>query len=241
MNKQKVLIFENMQGLVEAFTLHFINLLKLKEGIFRVALSGGSTPKYWFEELAKNHQHDIEWGRVHFYWGDERCVPPSDAESNYGMTTRFLLDHIDIPKENIHRIFGERNPEEAARIYRDELDKFADQSSVPTFDLIVLGMGEDGHTASIFPHQIELWDSDDFCVVATHPTSGQQRVSFTGKVINQARSVAFLVTGEKKAEKIMEIMEKKKVSDSYPASHVSPENGELYWFLDKLATAQISK
>lgn len=241
MNKKKVLVFANILELVDGFTNHFIKLMKLKEGIFRVALSGGSTPKFWFEELAKNHTLDIEWERVHLYWGDERCVPPDDEDSNYGMTKKYLLDHIDIPDGNIHRILGEQNPEDAARNYEDELLKFGPGDSIPVFDLMILGMGEDGHTASIFPHQIDLWDSTDFCVVATHPTSGQYRVSLTGRVINQARSVAFLVTGEQKAEKVMEIIQKKEDSVSYPASHVSQPNDELFWFLDKPAASQISE
>ena len=239
MKEPKVLVFENIPKLVGAFSLHFIDLINLKEGLFRVALSGGSTPKFWFEELAKNHKQDVEWERVHFYWGDERCVPPNDEDSNYRMTRKYLLDHIDIPKENIHRIQGERKPEEAARIYGEELLKFTAENSIPVFDLMILGMGEDGHTASIFPHQIEVWDCSDLCVVATHPISGQQRVSLTGKVINQARSIAFLITGRGKAEKVMEILYKKSDSDRYPASRVLQGKGDLTWFLDKPAASQI--
>jgi 6-phosphogluconolactonase len=239
MKEPKVIVFENIPKLVGAFSRHFIDLLKAKEGVFRVALSGGSTPKFWFEELAKNHNRDIEWERVHFYWGDERCVPPDDEDSNYGMTRKHLLDHIDIPKENIHRILGERNPEGTARIYGKELLQFSTENSIPVFDLMILGMGEDGHTASIFPYQIDLWDSTDNCVVASHPTSGQQRVSLTGRVINHARSIAFLITGKKKAEKVMEILHKKSKSDHYPASRVLQGDGDLYWFLDKPAASQI--
>ena len=241
MKEPKVLVFEDKQRLVEAFTHHFISLLKLTEGDFHVALSGGNTPKIWFKELANNHKNDIDWSRVHFYWGDERCVPPDDEDSNYGMTKKYLLDHIIIPEKNIHRILGELIPREAAELYTKELLETLPQSFTPSFDLVILGMGDDGHTASIFPHQIELWDSENFCVVATHPKSGQQRVSLTGKIINGARSVAFLVTGENKAAKVMEILHKKEGSGSYPASHVIPENGNLYWFLDKPAASYISK
>lgn len=235
MKEPKVVIFDNSEKLVEAFTHHFVALLKLNKGDFYVALSGGSTPKVWFEELAKNHKEDIDWNKVHFYWGDERCVPPDDEDSNYGMTKRYLLDHIHIPAENVHRIFGELAPEQASELYKKELEKISLPGIVPTFDLVILGLGDDGHTASIFPHQIELWDSEDLCVVATHPDSGQQRISLSGKVINGARSVAFLVTGDKKAEKIMEILNKKNVSSSYPASHVFNDSNNIYWFLDKPA------
>lgn len=242
MKKPKVMIFDDSEKLVEAFTHHFINLMNLKKGDFYLALSGGNTPKIWFEELAKNHKDDIDWSKVHFYWGDERCVPPDDEDSNYGMTKKYLLDHINIPKQNIHRILGELTPEQAAELYESELNNISPSGAAfPTFDLVILGLGDDGHTASIFPHQIELWDSEDLCVVATHPDSGQRRISLSGKVINGASSVAFLVTGDKKAEKVMEILKKKKVSSSYPASRVLNESNNTYWFLDKPAASLISE
>lgn len=241
MKEPKVMIFDNSEKLVEAFTHHFINLMNLKKGDFYVALSGGSTPKIWFEELTKSHKEDIDWDKVYFYWGDERCVPPDDEDSNYGMTKTYLLDHINIPEENIHRILGELAPEQAAELYEKDLANVSPGSVIPTFDLVILGLGDDGHTASIFPHQIELWDSEDLCVVATHPDSGQRRISLSGKVINGASSVAFLVTGDKKAEKVMEILNKKKVSSSYPASRVLNESNNTYWFLDKPAASLISE
>ncbi len=240
MQEPKVLIFDDVDKLAEDFTNHFISLMKLKTGNFHIALSGGSTPKVWFEHLVKNHKYDIDWARVQLFWGDERCVPPIDEDSNYGMTKKYLLDHINIPKENIHRIFGELNPEEAVPLYEKELSNvLPNKDEVPVFDLVILGMGADGHTASIFPHQIELWDSDQYSVVAKHPETGQRRISLSGKVINKSRSIAFLVTGENKAAKIMEILHKTKDSDNYPASRVAPEKNNLYWFLDKAAASQI--
>lgn len=237
MAKPDILIFENNQLLVEAFTKHFIKLIEKKSEDFSVALSGGSTPKVWFEHMAKKHQTDIPWNKVHFYWGDERCVPPDDPESNYGMTKKYLLDHIDIPKENIHRVQGELAPTEAADVYAKDICKHLRKEKVPVFDLVILGMGDDGHTASIFPHQIGLWNSKDFCVVANHPVSGQQRVSLTGKVINAAQSIAFLVTGANKAQKVKEILSKQKVAATYPASLVDPD--KLTWFLDGAAAEEI--
>jgi 6-phosphogluconolactonase len=241
MNGQEVLIFETTQNLVEGFTDHFIKLMNLTDEHFNVALSGGSTPKIWFEELVKNHKDDIDWNKVHFYWGDERCVPPDDEDSNYGMTKKYLLEHINIPEENIHRILGELAPEKAAELYKKELTNISFRDTIPAFDLVILGLGEDGHTASIFPHQIELWDSDAFCVVATHPDSGQQRISLSGKIINNARSISFLVTGSKKADMVMEIINENEVSINYPASRVRPENNNLFWFLDESAAAYLSE
>ncbi len=235
MSKVEVLIFENTDQLVSGFSAYFIDLIRQKDGDFSVALSGGSTPKVWFEELAINHKIDIPWEKVHFYWGDERCVIPEDKESNYGMTKKYLLDHINIPLQNIHRIHGELPPEQAAINYERELSQKLSVNTYPIFDLVILGMGDDGHTASIFPHQIELWESANFCVVASHPVSGQHRVSISGNVINNARAVAFLVTGKNKAEKINEIIHKKPVASAYPASLVAPEKGLLHWFLDSQA------
>jgi len=233
------LVFQNSDSLVKGFTEYFVKLAHEKKGSFSVALSGGSTPKVWFQYLAENHKNDIPWENIHLYWGDERCVPPEDAESNYGMTKKFLLDEIQIPENNIHRIQGELDPVEAAKNYESELTESLQGSDYPVFDLIILGMGDDGHTASIFPHEIKSWDSEKICVVATHPVSGQKRVSLTGKVINAASAVAFLVTGKNKEERVREIFHQEPTAAYYPANLVSPSNGTLHWFLDKDAANQL--
>lgn len=240
MEEPVALIFEDKIKLVKGFTEFFKKLVDQKGGKFNVALSGGSTPKIWFEHLSKSHKEDLPWKRVHFYWGDERCVPPDDSDSNYGMTKTFLLDHIGIPENNIHRVLGELPPTEAASSYIQELSNNFNGEDIPIFDLIILGMGDDGHTASIFPHEIDLWNSDELCVVATHPTSGQHRVSFSGEVFNNAKSVAFLVTGENKAERVKEIIDEEPHASYYPASLVKPINGTLHWFLDAEAAKLIN-
>ena len=232
MEEPVALIFEDQHKLVVGFTEFFIKLLGKGRDRFSVALSGGSTPKIWFDYLASHMKDQINWNRIHFFWGDERCVPPDDHDSNYGMTKFHLLDHIDIPEENIHRIQGEIEPVDAALNYSKELNENLRHDDVPVFDLVILGMGDDGHTASIFPHQIELWDVADPCVVATHPISGQQRVSINGSIINSARAVAFLVTGNSKAERVKEIIEEEPHAAYYPASLVKPATGTLHWFLD---------
>lgn len=232
-------ISESTDILIEEFTGFFKKLVLQKKGDFHVALSGGSTPKAWFDHLATHHKNDIPWDRVHLYWGDERCVPPNDADSNYGMTKKHLLDHVPIPRQNIHRIEGELLPQRAAKQYSQLLAKQLPMDISPIFDLVILGMGDDGHTASIFPHEISLWDAREFCVVATHPESGQQRVSFSGQVINAAREVAFLVTGENKAQKFDEIFHEKPGAGRYPAFLVAPTVGQLTWFLDERAAKNI--
>ncbi len=238
MKENNILIFDSSEKLVESFSRHFMDLLNKKEGGFNVALSGGSTPKIWFEYLAKNLKDDIDWKRVHFYWGDERCVIPTDHESNYGMTKKYLLDHIKIPVQNLHRIHGELKPDVAADKYAQNLSEKLPMGSYPIFDLVILGMGDDGHTASIFPHQIDLWKDKKYCVVATHPDTGQQRISLSGSVINAAQSISFLVTGTNKAEKVMEILNNAEGSEKYPASHVR-KNDDVFWFLDKLAASRL--
>lgn len=201
---------------------------------YHIALSGGSTPKLMFEELSKVKTADNFWKNVHFWWGDERCVEPTDSDSNYRMTKESLFDNIDIPTENIHRVEGERDPEEESNRYSSEmLNSIPSISEVPLFDLIILGMGDDGHTASIFPHELELFNSEKLTVVATHPTSGQKRVSITGKVINSAKEVAFLVAGSDKSEKYKMVVDGGEAALALPSFYVAPESGKLTWFLDK--------
>ena len=193
-------IYKDKQEVAEQFSSYFVDQLKDKAA-FHVALSGGSTPKIVFDVLAEDFSDKVDWSKVHFYWGDERCVSPSDDESNYKMTVEHLFSKINVPEANIHRILGEKDPVNEAMRYGNLLEINLDRvDDVPQFDLLILGMGDDGHTASIFPHEIDLWDSEEHCVVATHPDSGQKRVSINGKVINTSKEVAFLVTGASKAE-----------------------------------------
>ncbi|WP_421806985.1 6-phosphogluconolactonase [Flagellimonas sp.] len=234
-------IYKDKQKVAEQFSSYFVDQVKDK-GTFHVALSGGSTPKIVFDVLAENFSDKVDWNKVHFYWGDERCVPPSDDESNYKMTVEHLFSKIELPKENIHRILGEKDPKGEALRYANLLEINLDRvEGVPQFDLVILGMGDDGHTASIFPHEIELWDAEDHCVVATHPDSGQKRVSINGKVINTAKEVAFLVTGASKSEKVKAVVEKIEGSEAYPASLVHPRSGNLVWFLDEEAAAELNQ
>ena len=144
-----------------------------------------------------------------------------------------------MPEANVHRVLGENDPVQEAQRYGKEIeDGLPSANGLPQFDLIILGMGADGHTASIFPHEMELLDSKEVCAVATHPESGQKRVSLTGQVINNARVVTFLVTGASKAEKVVEIFNQSGDWKSYPASYIKPDSGELTWYLDKAANGQ---
>ena len=233
-------INKTKREVAEDFSVYFTKKIGNNK-TFHVALSGGSTPKLVFDVLAENFSDKMDWTKVHFYWGDERCVPPTDDESNYKMTVDHLFSKIEVPQRNIHRILGENDPSGEAMRYANlleiNLDRIAD---IPQFDLVILGMGDDGHTASIFPHEIELWYSPDHCVVATHPESGQKRVSINGSVINSAKDVAFLVTGITKAEKVKAVIEKTVGYEAYPASLVRPKSGNLVWFIDEEAASGLS-
>ncbi|MGF1560408.1 MAG: 6-phosphogluconolactonase [Flavobacteriaceae bacterium] len=209
--------------------------------VVHIALSGGSTPKIVFDELAANFQSDIDWSGVHLYWGDERCVPADDVESNYKMTIDYLVSKIDIPSKNVHRMRGENEPEYEAKRYAElMLKNLSKKNGIPYFDLVILGMGDDGHTASIFPNSIDLWHSEKLCEVAVHPDSGQQRITLTGRVVNNAKTVVFLVTGSGKAQKVDQIINKKQDYEMYPAALVAPTSGNLVWFLDAEASGLLN-
>lgn len=233
----KINIYENIEDLCKGFTSFLQTELSKKENI-TLSLSGGSTPKVLFNFWADNCQNSIEWEKIKFFWGDERCVPPNDAMSNYGMTNSTLFSKVDtILPINIHRILGENSPKDEAIRYSDVLNKYLDRENTnPSFDILILGLGHDGHTASIFPESIELWDAENNCVVASHPETGMERISITGKIINNAGNVAFLVTGKNKAEKVHQIIkQREQFINLYPAARVSPLSSNLYWFLDKEA------
>ncbi len=224
-----------------SFTVWLQEILAEKE-IVTIALSGGSTPRSLFDYWAGLPEGEIDWRKMKFFWGDERCVPPTDEESNYKMAREHLLDLVPVPKDHIFRIRGENNPVKEALRYGGILQhKLEIVNGTPSFDIIMLGLGDDGHTASIFPHEMTLWDSSENCVTATHPLSGQKRVSLTGKVINNARHVVFLVTGMNKSAKVKEIIgDPALAAKQYPAARVQPEPGNLYWFLDESAAQKLT-
>jgi len=208
---------------------------------FDIALSGGNSPKGLFKKLGEKYKTSIPWQRIRFWWGDERCVPPADEESNYKMTVEHLFRYVDIPEQNVYRIRGEEEPGKEARRYARKLEELLPSAEgFPVFDLIILGLGDDGHTASIFPGHLDLFEKTVHCAVAEHPVTGQKRVTLTGGVLNSAKQVFFLVTGKNKAERVFEIQHNKKEAELLPAFYVAPQNGSLTWFLDAKAAALIS-
>jgi 6-phosphogluconolactonase len=222
-----------------------IGELTLSQHKVTIALSGGSTPLLLFKKIATRNSLATlvnEWNKVHIYWCDERCVPPHHPDSNYGMANRYLLRALNIKDTNIHRIHGEDEPVNEAIRYGEEVrNQVITINSIPVFDWIFLGMGEDGHTASVFPDQISLLYSDAICAVATHPVTGQQRITLTGKPLIHAKRISFIVTGSSKAQRIQEIFQDKPAAGQYPARYIKPLKGRLEWYLDKEAATMIRK
>lgn len=229
--------YKNPEELALNFAKYLANQIDQSKS-YTIALSGGSTPKLLFEILASEFNEVINWHSLHVYWGDERCVPPGDSESNYGVANDILFRRLN-SAPSIHRVMGENDPTVEAERYGNEINSNLPlNNQLPQFDLIILGMGDDGHTASIFPDQMELLTSTSICEVAHHPTSGQKRITLTGPVINNAKQVSFLVAGESKAERIRQIHFDRE--HQYPASHINPSNGKLIWWLDEAASRYLS-
>ncbi len=206
-----------------------------QRGAFSVALAGGSTPLGMYELLAEApYRSRVAWERTLLFWSDERCVPPDDLESNYGAAAAALVSGLGLPAANVHRMQGERDPHEAALAYEQAV-RHAIGGEPPRFDLVLLGMGDDGHTASLFPGTDALGETGRL-VVANHvPKLDAWRLSFTSTLINAAHRVMFLVTGEGKAEALRAVHEGEPDPDTYPSQLVRPTEGRLLLLLDEPA------
>jgi len=205
-----------------------------------IALSGGSTPKLLFNLLAKEYADTIPWHFIRLFWVDERCVPPTHSESNYGMTYEHLLKNVPIHDSNVFPIQGEIEPVSEALRYQNILKaQLPSRNGIPKFDIILLGMGDDGHTASIFPNNLSLLHSDQLVAVSTHPVSNQKRITLTGQIINQADEVIFLVTGASKANVLKQIIHREPDFENYPASYIHAQCVPALFYLDKEAAEKL--
>lgn len=204
-----------------------------------VALSGGNTPRILYELWASQYADKIDWNRVHFFWADERCVPSDDADSSYGVANELFLSKVGIAPGNVHRGMGESDPDQERGRYENEIYEHVeiDDNAVPQFDLIILGMGTDGHTASIFPHQMQFMTSDRVCEVAIHPKTAQKRITLTGTVLNGAKKVVFLVTGQEKATVLAQVIQKSGDFEQLPASRVSV--ADTMFYVDQAAAGSL--
>lgn len=228
-------IFPTAQDAVKQIAQEFIEYSR-QNRVVHISLSGGSTPKLLFKTLAAEpFKREVQWQNLHFWWGDDRMVHPTDPESNYGEVQKLLFDHINIPAENIHRIRGEENVEQELARFSQELT-----ACVPdlAFDWIILGMGTDGHTASLFSRQTDFNDQN-VAVIAKHPETGQIRISKTASLIEKAKRITYLVTGGSKAEILKEIQTTPAENLPYPAAKIKAKNGVTEWVLDSDAAKNL--
>jgi len=235
-------ISTDINQLAEAFAK------RLAEGVnqtgedrtFTMALSGGSTPREVFKLLSSRFAGLIPWKRISIFWSDERCVPPWHSESNYGMAKESLLKQIPVQENQIFRIRGERDPaDEAFRYAKIVEDHVPVRNQIPRFDMLLLGLGEDGHTASIFPGHLHLFSDPRLFARTEHPVTGQARITMCGRIINNAHQVVFLVRGQAKAGIVARVINGEAGSEELPASWIKPHPGERVWLLDQSAASQL--
>jgi 6-phosphogluconolactonase len=240
-----VKVYPDAGQLAEAAARHIVTLAKAAiadRERFTIALSGGSTPQPTYERLAQSNLADqINWAAVHVFWGDERCVPPDDPDSNYLMACEAWLGHVPIPPDNIHRIKGEMAPAAAAAEYEGMLRAFFAPSAqegqpfAARFDSIFLGMGEDGHTASLFPGAEALHEAKRWVTAYKVKKLNAWRVTLTPVVFNAAAQVTFLVSGARKAERLQQVLYGPYKPDKLPAQIIRPQQGSLLWMVDAAA------
>ncbi|MCD7973363.1 MAG: 6-phosphogluconolactonase [Candidatus Azobacteroides sp.] len=227
-------------GLLAQFMEEKIQEKNDLSSFFHLAISGGNTPNTLFSLLAEEYKEKLPWKEMKFFWVDERCVPPEDPESNAGTAEHFLLSKVPVPRKNIFRMKGENIPGQEVIRYSSVIQKeipFA--NDYPVFDMILLGMGNDGHTASIFPNKMELLDINEIVSLSEHPLTKQQRITLTGKTLCNAQEIVFFVTGKEKAKIIKNIVETTPESMLYPASHIHSVKKDTHLFLDEEAASEL--
>ncbi len=238
----EVIIVDGPAALAEAAAAQFVQAATqslARQARWAVALSGGATPQAAYQRLAApDLASQVDWARVHFFWGDERCVPPAHPESDFGMARAALLDHIPVPAGNVHRMRGELDPAEAATAYQAELEGYFGTAR-PRFDVVWLGLGEDGHTASLFPGTAALRETQRHVVANWVEKLSTWRLTLTPPVINEAAQVTFLVSGSRKAKILKEVLQGPYQPEVWPAQLVQPASGRVVWLVDRDAASQI--
>jgi 6-phosphogluconolactonase len=209
-------------------------------GRFSIALSGGSTPKALYELLAEpRYAALIDWSKAHVFWGDERVVPPRSADSNYRMANEALLERVPIPANHVHRILAEQGGDEAALSYEATLHTFFEGSREASFDILLLGMGPDGHIASLFPGTEPVHENERWVRPNVSPVPPVERVTLTPAILNRSASVLLLVTGAEKAGRLAQILEGPFDPARLPAQVIRPPNGDVRWLVDRLAASKL--
>lgn len=236
-------VYRDSQAVARAVAELFIatgRMAAAERGAFRVALSGGNTPRAAYELLGQEAlREELSWSDVFIYFGDERCVPPTDEQSNYRMAQETFLDVVGIPHANVHRIRGEADPGQAANEYASILR--ADLGDAPRLDLMMLGLGRDGHTASLFPGTPPDTDDDSLVRAVYAQSQMMWRVTMTPKVINLARTVVFAVEGAAKAQILAAVYQGPIDPVKYPAQIVQPVSKRLLWLVDELAAGMLKE
>lgn len=240
-NVVEVSVFDDLERLSDsaAELFHTLAMTAIaSKGRFIVALSGGSTPRRLYTLLGSApYKNIIDWRCTHLFWADERCVPSDHPDSNYKLLRDTLLVHVPLSENNIHRMHGEADPDQAAKDYEQDIKVFFGTNTIPTFDLILLGVGEDGHTASLFPDSPAIHERERFAVPVYFEKPQVNRVTLTLPIINHAAYVLFLATGRAKASSLHNILNQGN-SHKNPAGLVRPENGIVSWFLDRGAAGK---
>jgi len=244
---QNIKIFPDPQLLAQAAAEQFVQISDRSihaHGVFSVALSGGSTPYLLYNLLATEpYSERVDWSRVHFFWGDERCVPPDHSESNYFKAHQILLQHLPILEENVHRIQAELKPELAAELYEETLLQFfsnlldEEERVHARFDLVLLGMGDDGHTASLFPGTPAVLENRRWVAAQYVDKLAAWRITLTPAILNRAEHIIFLVSGAAKSYTLQRVIYGSYMPDRYPSQVIKPENGDLIWLLDEAAAS----
>jgi 6-phosphogluconolactonase len=245
MTKPEINIAGNYEDLCEKVTQEILGLSNKKialQGQFSVVLSGGSTPKGIYQCMASpSYRNKFRWDKIHFFWGDERWVPPEDQRSNYRMVSEALLTKVNIPPENIHPIqTKDCNLQNSVSKYEEIIKNFfkLKKDEFPVFDLILLGIGQDGHTSSLFPGNPSLMVKDRSVVSTSQEGIPEKRITLTLPAINHAAMIFFLISGNDKAEVVAEVLENKKKAN-YPAKQIKPDQGSVNWFLDQAAASSL--
>jgi 6-phosphogluconolactonase len=238
-----VRVFDDAEAVARAATETFARLASEavgERGTFSVALSGGTTPRRVYELLAGEEFRDaVQWPKVHVFFGDERTVPPDHAESNYRMASEALLSRVPVPSENVHRIEGLGDAAANASDYESVMRGFFGDVEWPRFDLVLLGMGDDGHTASLFPNTAALEESRVWVAPNWVEKLGAWRITLTAPAINAARRVVFLITGASKAERLREVLNGVHDPSRLPSQIIRPRDGALRWYVDRAAAAKL--
>lgn len=234
----KLIVEKNAMEVSRKLILRILDIMNEEPNRnYSIALSGGSTPAQLFDLWSSEYKQETDWDRILFFWVDERCVPPTHSDSNYGMTKKILLDKVPIAEAQIFRLQGEADPVLEAARYTDLVrDKLQVKNGVPIFDIVLLGAGDDGHTSSIFPGQEELLTTTAPYAACYNPYNGQKRLALTGQPLINANLTIFLITGQNKSTVVLDMY---KSGDTGPAAYVAHHAKQVELYIDKAAAIEL--